>query len=47
MGLLGIEERVNHLGGRFTVDSTPGSGTSIEVVLPLRQPVAPPVEETA
>ena len=37
MGLLGIEERVSHLGGSFTVDSTPGSGTSIEVVLPLSQ----------
>ena len=36
MGLLGIEERVNHLGGSVTVDSTPGSGTSIEVVLPLK-----------
>jgi signal transduction histidine kinase len=47
MGLLGIEERVSHLGGSVTVDSTPGSGTSIEVVLPLRQPAAPPVEETA
>jgi signal transduction histidine kinase len=35
MGLLGIEERVSQLGGSFTVDSTPGSGTSIEVVLPL------------
>jgi len=46
MGLLGIEERVSHLGGSFTVDSTAGSGTSIEVVLPLRQPSAPPAEET-
>jgi signal transduction histidine kinase len=47
MGLLGIEERVNHLGGSFTVDSTAGSGTSIEVVLPLHEPVVPPVRETA
>jgi signal transduction histidine kinase len=49
MGLLGIEERVNHLGGSFTVESAPGSGTSIEVVLPLRQPApAPaPAKETA
>jgi len=45
MGLLGIEERVNHLGGSFTVESAPGSGTSIEVVLPLRQPA--PARETA
>ena len=40
MGLLGIEERVNHLDGSFTVDSTAGSGTRIEVVLPLK-----PLEE--
>ena len=38
MGLLGIEERVNHLGGSFKVDSAPGMGTSIEAVLPLRRP---------
>jgi signal transduction histidine kinase len=47
MGLLGIEERVHHLGGSFTVDSTPGSGTSIEVVLPLRRQSVPPMGETA
>jgi len=47
MGLLGIEERVNHLGGSFTVDSTAGSGTSIKVVLPLRQAAAPQARETA
>jgi signal transduction histidine kinase len=46
MGLLGIEERVNHLGGSVTVDSAPGSGASIEVVLPLSQPAAPAVGET-
>jgi signal transduction histidine kinase len=47
MGLLGIEERVNHLGGTLTVDSTPGEGTSIEVVLPLPRPAEPRVGETA
>jgi signal transduction histidine kinase len=47
MGLLGMEERVNHLGGSFRVDSTPGSGTSIEVVLPLDQQAAAPVRGTA
>jgi len=46
MGLLGIEERVNHLGGSFTVDSKAGSGTSIEVVLPLCQAGVPPARET-
>jgi signal transduction histidine kinase len=39
MGLLGIEERVNHLGGKFTVESKPGEGASIEVLLPLGRPV--------
>ncbi|HLK46597.1 MAG TPA: ATP-binding protein [Bryobacteraceae bacterium] len=35
MGLLGIEERVGHLGGTLTVDSKPGQGTTLRVELPL------------
>ena len=35
MGLLGMEERVKRLGGRITVDSQPGKGTTIEAELPL------------
>ncbi len=35
LGLLGMEERVAHLGGTLRLVSTPGSGTSISVVLPL------------
>jgi signal transduction histidine kinase len=35
MGLLGIQERVSHLGGVFTVDSAPGRGTALRVMLPL------------
>ena len=35
MGLLGMEERVDRLGGRFTVESKPGSGTVLRVFLPL------------
>ena len=35
LGLLGMEERVRHLGGRFEIDSRPGRGTSMRVVLPL------------
>jgi len=35
MGLLGIEERVTHLGGTFTVDSRVGHGTRLHVELPL------------
>ncbi len=35
MGLLGIEERVSRLGGRFTVESAPGAGAILRVTLPL------------
>lgn len=35
MGLVGIEERVAHLGGTFAVDTGPGRGTGIQVELPL------------
>jgi signal transduction histidine kinase len=34
VGLLGMEERVKHLDGRFRVSSEPGQGTTIEVDLP-------------
>ncbi len=35
MGLLGMEERVRHLGGTFEIDSKPGRGTLLQVRLPL------------
>jgi signal transduction histidine kinase len=35
MGLLGMQERVTHLGGIFAIDSAPASGTVLRVVLPL------------
>jgi len=35
MGLLGMEERVSHLGGHFAIESAPASGTVLKVVLPL------------
>jgi signal transduction histidine kinase len=38
MGLLGIEERVSYLGGRFVVDSGPGRGTALNISLPLALP---------
>jgi signal transduction histidine kinase len=40
MGLLGMQERVGYLGGRFEVESAPGKGTSLKVTLPLVQNVA-------
>jgi signal transduction histidine kinase len=35
LGLLGMEERVKHLGGSFEVESRPGAGTVLSVSLPL------------
>ena len=34
-GLVGLKDRVEALGGRISVESPPGAGTSIEVELPL------------
>jgi signal transduction histidine kinase len=35
LGLLGIQERVNRLGGACRVHSEPGKGTVLSVELPL------------
>jgi signal transduction histidine kinase len=35
LGLVGMEERVHHLGGAFEVESRPGSGTKVAVELPI------------
>jgi len=35
LGLMGMEERSRHLGGSFDIDSQPGRGTLLRVVLPL------------
>ena len=42
MGLLGMEERVERLGGRFCVESQPGHGTLISMYFNTgsRQPVS-------
>jgi len=40
LGLIGMEERAKHLGGRFHVESAPGRGTRIEIELPLADSVA-------
>jgi PAS domain S-box-containing protein len=34
-GLVGLEDRVEALGGRFTLESPPGEGTKIAIELPL------------
>src|ERR1051326_6128590 len=36
LGLLGIEERVAHLGGKCDIHSQPGSGTALAIELPFR-----------
>ena len=35
LGLLGMEERVKRLGGKLTIDSKPGSGTTVRAEFPL------------
>ena len=35
LGLVGMEERVHHLGGEFEIESEPGAGTKVAVELPL------------
>ena len=35
LGLLGMEERVAHLGGRLRIDSQPGRGTTVTAELPV------------
>ena len=37
LGLLGMRERVEMVGGRFTVESVSGHGTTIEVQIPFGQ----------
>jgi signal transduction histidine kinase len=37
LGILGMEERVRRLGGRFEIDSSPGRGATIRAELPLAE----------
>ncbi|HWN94874.1 MAG TPA: ATP-binding protein, partial [Methylomirabilota bacterium] len=37
LGLLGMRERVEMVGGRFGVESAPGQGTVVEVQIPFRK----------
>jgi PAS domain S-box-containing protein len=34
-GVLGMRERAGHFGGRITIDSAPGQGTRVRLVMPL------------
>jgi len=42
LGLLGMKERVQILGGHLEVDSKPGLGTRIRLSLPLTEPISEP-----
>lgn len=42
LGLLGMEERVQALGGQLTIDSALGRGTTVSASFPLTFPAAPP-----
>jgi len=46
MGLLGMQERVSHLGGTFSVESLPGNGAIVCIVLPLTEPAADRLQAT-
>ena len=37
-GLIGLNERVKLLGGRFLLDTTPGAGTRLEILIPIDNP---------
>jgi len=39
-GLVGMRERIEHLGGRFEIQSAPGSGTRLCVDVPVRPSVS-------
>jgi PAS domain S-box-containing protein len=39
-GVMGMRERAGHFGGRLTIDSAPGQGTRVRLVMPLPEPEA-------
>ena len=39
-GTRGMKERVEGLGGRYSVESEPGRGTSVRITIPLAEGVA-------
>jgi signal transduction histidine kinase len=47
LGLLGMKERVEILGGTLEIDSQPGQGTRIRISLPVTEPIAEPAQRPA
>jgi len=37
LGLIGMRERLSALGGRFTIESAPGRGTELHIMIPIPQ----------
>jgi signal transduction histidine kinase len=46
-GLAGMRQRVQALGGRFTIESSPATGTTLRVEVPRRRASAAPAQLTA
>jgi signal transduction histidine kinase len=46
LGLLGMQERVTHLGGTFEIESEPGRGTLLAIALPLVGQAAKATKDT-
>jgi signal transduction histidine kinase len=36
-GVMGMRERARHFGGRLTIDSAPGQGTRVRLVMPIEE----------
>jgi PAS domain S-box-containing protein len=47
LGLIGMRERVEILGGQLAIDSQPGQGTRIRVSLPVGEPALVPQQQRA
>jgi two-component system NarL family sensor kinase len=45
-GLIGLNERAKLLGGQLSLQSTPGTGTRLEVAIPMAAPRGPESRET-
>lgn len=41
-GILRTRERIHALGGRFVVESAPGAGTTVRIIIPARTKKSPP-----
>jgi signal transduction histidine kinase len=37
-GIIGMRERVEHVGGHFEINSSPGRGTQLSMKIPARRP---------